>query len=82
MASVPSHFSPCHEGQIISRTARRPFLPEKRTSAKMGSAMHAWPEARLSIILGTKSVKSVEPAVPISESGFNDRAGFACPLTL
>ena len=80
MASVPSHFSPCHEGSLVGQ--RRPSLPEKRTSAKMGSAMHVWPEARLSIILGPKSVKYLESAVPISESGFNDRAGFACPLTL
>jgi hypothetical protein len=27
-ASVPFHFSPCYGGQMISRTARRPSLPE------------------------------------------------------
>ena len=27
MASAPSHFSPCYRGEMISRTARRPFLP-------------------------------------------------------
>jgi hypothetical protein len=36
---MPSHFSPCYGGpEMISRTARRPSLPEKPMSAKMPRA--------------------------------------------
>ena len=35
-AFVPSHSSPCYEGQMISRTARRPSLPKMKRIPRAG----------------------------------------------